>query len=125
MSLRLQSIKLELWIGKVKMNRRNFLQALVVAPAIVSAGNIMRVKPVAGYGFKIIEVEFAMKATKGTAHDQLIADIVSTIEFDESGMPFFGIEKKVTPDGEFYSRYSASMENGVINLTRTWSDAIT
>ena len=28
------------------MNRRNFLQALVAAPAIVSAGNIMRVKPV-------------------------------------------------------------------------------
>ena len=28
------------------MNRRSFLQALVAAPAIVSAGNIMRVKPV-------------------------------------------------------------------------------
>ena len=46
MSPRTQSIKLELWIGKVKMNRRSFLQALVAAPAIVSAGNIMRVKPV-------------------------------------------------------------------------------
>ena len=28
------------------MNRRNFLQTLVAAPAIVSAGNIMRIKPI-------------------------------------------------------------------------------
>ena len=48
------------------MNRRNFLQALVAAPAIVSAGNIMRVKPVAfaGYGFGIVGWHLQLKRRK-------------------------------------------------------------
>ena len=102
------------------MNRRNFLQALAAAPAIVSAGNIMRVKPVVGYGFSIGEVTSAIESMKSTAHDQLITGIVSNIEFGE-----YGIRKKVTPDGVFYPRHTASMENGVIKLTRTWVNAIT
>ena len=37
-----------------------------------------------------------------------------------------GVQRKeVTPDSEFYSRYPASMENGVINITRISADAIT
>ena len=102
------------------MNRRSFLQTLVAAPAIVSAGNIMRVKPVAGYGFSFVEVASSIEAMKGTAHNQLITGIVSNIEFGE-----YGIRKKVTPDGLFYPRHTASMENGVIRLTRTWVNAIT
>ena len=62
----------------------------------------------------------AIEATKGTAYDQLITGMVSNIEFGE-----YGIRKKVTPDGVFYPRHTASMENGVIKLTRTWVNAIT
>ena len=58
------------------MNRRSFLQTLVAAPAIVSAGNIMRVKPVVmpdvnDYVMKVWQWSFINVRAE---HDSLVGD---------------------------------------------------